>query len=105
MTRKIWTYIVLGALAWQIVRITNGALSEPWRWSLNQCLLIFLLACLLIVAVSFAVRWARYGRAAAWERLILPFTAMPTNRTTTLVNIGIWIVVALLLVYLFNRFE
>ncbi len=89
----------------KMVGVTIRAFSTPWTGTSDQMLFVFFLLCVSVVLVTLAVVWRRHGYAELQRR----FSAAPeTYRTgkrpqkTRFESLAIWIVVALILVFLFQ---
>ena len=102
-----WRWLLYVFLAWQFVRITFAAFYVPWRWTIDQCLLVFMLLCVASVLGFWAVLWQRKGIVAVKEQWALRQQRMaaPLDFKANRWNLVFWIVVALALVVFFNEFQ
>lgn len=70
---RIWWWWLIMALLVAATAVTGmGALSAPWRWTMDQKAFAILAACLGYVALVWGTTWLRGGSAAVqarWARL------------------------------------
>ena len=107
MTAKSrWLYgaVLLLILAWEWTKITKAAFSAPWHWTSDQILLLTLAVGLAYLVGVWAYTWASGGRAAVkarWEKVRWP-PEFPKNKKVFCMQMGFWIVVGVVLVFIFN---
>jgi hypothetical protein len=104
--RGWWWWLFLAFFAWKMVMTSYWALARPWRWDVNQILFAFFLACVTYVVVFWSVLWLRGGKDAVrqrWARVkSLPQAMERVPRKSRTLSLVFWIVIALVLVFVFN---
>ena len=103
---RIWRWVLLAFFAWKLLTTTFWALHEPWRWTGNQVLFVFFLACLGFVALFWGITWMRGGDLAIRERWALVRQGVKNTPSQSPKFFGwslvFWIAVALALTVYFN---
>ena len=68
MDRKWLRWLLAIFLVWQAIRIVFDAVSVPWTWTLDQCVLLFWALCLPMGLVVWGRIWKRGGMEAIKDR-------------------------------------
>jgi hypothetical protein len=101
---KWWLWLVWVFVAWKFATTIYGALSEPWRWTLDQYMFVFFLACIALVAAVWTVVWLRDGTGALklrWQEM-RRYQIEPASGKGFGWNLVFWIAVAIGLTVFFN---
>ena len=99
-----WRWLVYAFAAWTVATTIFAAINSPWRWTLNQYLLVFFALLAVAILATWLVVWVRGGRSAVKERWAIQKQrrSAPISKAVYRWSLAFWIVVAIGLVFLFN---
>lgn len=105
MQGNVWRWVAWACVALFVVKTAIRAFAAPWSWTLDQDFVVFCAAAILLIIAIWLRVWLKEGNAGVRERLQFgrqTRAAMRANPKRTVINFAIWIVIAGVLVVVFN---
>ena len=106
--QKAWRWISRLVVTAIFARTVISAFSVPWRWTLDQYIVAFLVLCAVPVLGVWAIIWQRTGVEGVkkdWALMRSRQKAAAPSGKTYLLYLLFWMAVAVGLIVVFNAVE